>query len=350
MDLHGLVRALPKVSLHVHLEGSVQASTVAELAAKHGVPLPDGRSVEQLYDYASYPHIGAFLGVYDFVASVIRDPEDFHRVAYETLQTAHLHNVRHREMFFSPMAHFPSGVTYAQVADGLIAGVRDAQTDFGISCRLIADIDRSQSAEASLALVESVLEHPRDEVVGIGLDYAEAGNPPERHWRAFQLAGTAGLRRTAHTSEDDHPRNIETSLDLLGVERIDHGYHVLDDARIAQRCVDEGVVFTCTPASTAAVYFGADLPNHPIRRMFDLGIKLMIDCDDPPMFATDPTRDYEIAVDAWGWGPAELRTTVMNGIDGSWLDADTKANLKADLGAEIDALAAQLDTEPAAAV
>ena len=343
MDLHQFARALPKVSLHVHLEGSVAAQTVAELAAKHGVPLPGGTTVDTLYDFAAYPHIGAFLGVYDFVASVMRDPEDFHRAAYETLSLAAAHNVRHREMFFSPMAHFPVGVSYETVVDGLIAGLRDAEADFGITCRLIADIDRSQVPEHGLALAELVVEHRRDEVVGLGLDYAEAGNPPDCHWRAFALARDAGLHRTAHASEDDHPRNIETCLDLLGVERIDHGYHVLDVERITQRCADEGVVFTCTPMSTAAVYFGPDLASHPVKTMWERGIKLMLDCDDPPMFATDPTRDYEVAIDAWGWGPAELVATVHNGIDGSWLDDADKARLHAELTAVAEELTAKLD-------
>jgi adenine deaminase len=339
MDSREFLRAIPKVSLHVHLEGSVQATTVVQLAAKHGVTLPHGRDATNLYEY---PDILQFLEVYAVVAHLMRDHDDFRRVTYETLSEAAAHGVRYREMFWSPMAHFESGTDYATAVDGIIAGVRDAESDHGIVCRLIADIDRMQSPEAGLAMVEEVLAHPRDELIGIGLDYAEDGNPPEKFWKSFALAGRAGLHRTAHTSEDAPARNVETALDLLGVERIDHGYHVLGDHAITQRCVDQGIVFTCCPISTAGVYFGPDLTTHPIRRMIEVGLKVMIDCDDPPMFATDPTSDYVAVVEQMGATTDDVRELVLNGIDGSWLDDPTKRRWRREWAAEIDALAAQV--------
>ncbi len=343
MELSEYLRRIPKVSLHCHLEGSVQAATVVELARKHGEALPGGRTVENLYDY---PDILEFLKVYTMVAGLMRDHDDFHRAAYETLQEAREHGVRYREMFWSPMAHMGAGVPYATAADGLVAGIRDAETDMGIQCRLIADIDRMQEPEAGLEMLDQVLEHRRPELIGLGLDYAEAGNPPEKHWKAFARAARAGLHRTAHSCEDAPARNVETCLDLLGCERIDHGYHVLEDDSLVRRCAGEGVLFTCAPVSTAWVYFGNDLANHPIKTMVKEGLKIMLDCDDPPMFGTNPSNDYAVAVEHMGLGPEEVRETVMNAIDGCWLDDTSKRRMRRDWGREIDALTVQLDASP----
>ena len=340
MDLHTFLKKIPKVSLHLHLEGSVQASTVIDLASKNGVPLPDYKKPEDIYDY---PDIYQFLKMYDVVSQSVREREDFQRIAYETLQQAAEHGVRHREMFWSPTTHMGFGVPYETAVDGIIDGIRDAATDFGVQCFLIADINRMESPELGLEMVQTVIEHPRDELVGIGMDYAEAEYPPERFWKAYRLARQHGLHRTAHASEDAPPRNVETCLDLLGCERIDHGYHVIEDGRIVKRCADEGVVFSCCPMSTAWVYFGEDLTRHPIKEMAERGLKIMVDCDDPPMFQTDPTNDYVAMADHMGFGPEDFREFVLNGVDGSWLDDPTKRRWRREWSQEIDELIAQLD-------
>jgi adenosine deaminase len=340
MDMAEFLHSIPKVSLHLHLMGSVQARTVVDLAAKHGVPLPDYDQPEDLYDY---PDIYKFLHMYDNSALAVIDRDDFRRLAYETLSDAASHNVRYREMFFNPTTHMAAGASYETAVDGLIDGIRDAQTDHGVECRLIGAVNRMETPELAVTMVETMLEHPRDEVIGIGMDYAEAEFPPERFWKAYRMAGDAGLHLTAHASEDAPPRNIETCLDLLGCERIDHGYHVVESDAIMQRCVDEEVIFTCTPVSTAWVYFDNDLANHPIKTMAARGIKLMLDCDDPPMFKTDPTKDFVLAYEHMGFGVDDFRRFMLNGIDGCWVDDGTKARWRTEFTNEFDALAAKID-------
>ena len=330
---------IPKVSLHLHLMGSVQARTVVDLATKHGVPLPAYDEPEDLYDY---PDIYKFLHMYDNSARAVIDRDDFRRICYETLAEAAQHNVRYREMFFNPTTHVAAGASYATALDGLIDGIRDAQHDFGIECRLIAAVNRMDTPELAVSMVDMIIADRRDDVIGIGMDYAEAEFPPERFWKAYRMAAGAGLRLTAHASEDAPPRNIETCLDLLGCERIDHGYHVVESEAIMARCAEQGVVFTCTPVSTAWVYFNDDLANHPIKTMAAKGIKLMLDCDDPPMFKTNPSRDFVLAHEHMGFGVDDFRRFLMNGIDGCWVDEGTKAAWRRDLGAEFDALAAQV--------
>jgi adenosine deaminase len=324
MTLPDFLRAMPKVSLHCHLEGSVQAGTVVDLARKYGQELPKYKEPEDLYDY---PDILKFLAMYDVVAHVVRDQDDFRRITYETLQQASAHNVPYREMFWSPMAHMEIGVPYKVALEGILEGIRDAETDLNIRCRLIADINRMQSPEKGLEMIERVVEHRCEELIGIGLDYAESGNPPEQFWKAFRLAGENRLHRTAHACEEGPPRNVETCLDLLGCERIDHGYHVVEDAGITARCADEGVAFNTTPVSTAWVYFNNDMAHHPIRKMVEAKLKITVDCDDPPMFRTDPTNDY-VAMIQMGFIREDFMQFVHNAIDASWLDESSRNSLR----------------------
>ncbi len=280
--------------------------------------------------------------MYDNSALAILDRDDFRRICYETLAEAAEHNVRYREMSFNPTTHMAAGPSYQTCVDGLIDGINDARTDFGIECRLIAAVNRMETPELAVEMMDTVLAHRRDEVIGIGMDYAEAEFPPERFWKAYRMAERAGLHRTAHQSEDAPPRNIETCLDLLGCERVDHGYHVVESEAIMRRCRDEGVVFTCTPVSTGWVYFGDDLANHPIKQMINYGLKVMIDCDDPPMFKTNPTKDFIVAADHMGITLEQFRQCMLNGIDGSWLDEPTKQRMRREWAQEFDTLAVQI--------
>jgi adenosine deaminase len=345
-DVDALVAALPKISLHCHLIGSVAATTVAALAAKHGVPLE--RSAEELYDHHSYEDLGEFLRVLDVVGSVIRDPADFHRVTYESLTTGGAaHQVLYREIQLSPPGH--PDVPYPRILEGVLAGIADARTDTGVEARLVVGINRERSGADAVELVEQVIAHRVDEVLGIGLDYAEVNGPPGRFVEAFRLAGNAGLRRTAH-SESGPPGHIEVLLDDLGCDRVDHGYHVVDDPAITARCVEERVPFNCTPVSSdIGRYSGSgDGSHHRIREMVDAGLVVTIDSDDPPMFGTDPTHDYRVLAHALGYRRDQLAAFTRNGVEASGLDESDKTALLA----RVEALVAAIPdpTDPAAPV
>lgn len=342
--IDALVAALPKVSLHCHLIGTVSAATVVDLARKHGVPL-DGHSAETLYDHASYEDLGEFLRVLDVVGSVIRDADDFHRVTYESLtEGGAAHGVLYREIQLSPPGH-PS-VPYGVILDGVIAGARDARLDTGIESGLVIGINRERSCADAVALVEAVIADRRDEVLGIGLDYEEVNGPPGRFVEAFQLAGRAGLRRTAH-SESGPPGHVLTLLDDLGCDRVDHGYHVVDDAAITRRCVEERVPFNCTPVSSdIGRYSGSGDGTHlRIKEMVDAGLCVTIDSDDPPMFGTDPTHDFRVLAHALGYGRDQLFAFTSNAIEACWLDASGKAELRARADAALATIPAPVRPE-----
>ncbi|MCU1641509.1 MAG: adenosine deaminase [Nocardia sp.] len=321
-------RELPKVSLHCHLTGSVLPETVAELARKHGVPMPGGRTAQDLYDIDSHVDLDEFLRVYDMVGQVVRDADDFRRITYESLtELGSKHGVLYREIFVSPPAH--PRTDYRVLLDGVRAGMREAEQDTGIGSRIIVAINREDTPAAAVELVRQVIEHRCDEVVGIGLDYAEVHGPPELFHEAYRLAGKAGLNRTAH-SESGPPPNIEILLDVLGSTRVDHGYHVVDSPRITDRCRAEGIVFTCTPVSSdIGRYSGSGNGKHEkIAAMVDAGLRVTIDSDDPPMFGTNPTSDFEVLHRTLGYDANQLLAFTLNAIEGSWLDESAKSALR----------------------
>ncbi|AYF73674.1 adenosine deaminase [Nocardia yunnanensis] len=319
---------LPKVSLHCHLTGSVLPGTVLELARKHGVPAPDGRGAHDLYDIDSHEDLDEFLRVYDLVGRVMRDADDFRRTTYESLTTLGAeHGVLYREIFVSPPSH--PGVAYRTILDGVRAGMREAKADTGIDSRIIMAINREDTPAAAFDLVEQVIAHRCDEVVGIGLDYAEIHGPPGLFHEAFARAGRAGLRRTAH-SESGPPGNLAILLDVLGCTRVDHGYHVVDDPDMTARCLDAGIVFTCTPVSSdIGRYSGSGNGKHEkIAAMVEAGLRVTIDSDDPPMFGTDPTNDFRILHEALGYDTEQLLAFTRTAVDGCWLDESDKAALR----------------------
>jgi adenosine deaminase len=191
-------------------------------------------------------------------------------------------------------------------------------------------------------MVEEVVALDRAEVIGLGMDGAEAPDPPERFVEAYRAAKAGGLRLTSHMSEDAPPVNITTCLDLLGCERIDHGYHVLADPAVVARCRDEGLCFTCCPTSTAIVYGWPDLTTHPINGMMAAGLKVMLNSDDPTMFHTDLGKEYVDFIGQNGYGPDVVRRIVLDGVDATWLDDVDKASMRAEFTRQLDDLERQL--------
>jgi len=339
MDYADYLRRLPKVELHCHVEGTLRPRTVADLAAKHDITLPTD-DVERIYDYET---IYEFLEIFRLVNSTVVDRDDFARIAYESIEDGQrLGNLRYREMFFNPTLHTTRGVAMSTVIDGLIDGCRSAEHDLGVRCRLIADVYRQDTPEMALQMTEEVLANRRDEVIGLGMDAAEAPDPPEKFFECFRTAGEGGLHLTSHAAEDGPARNISTCLDLLGCERIDHGYHILEDEAVVERCREDGIHFTCCPTSTAVVYGWPDLTTHPINAMLDAGLLVHLNSDDPTMFRTDIGKEYVDFVGQNDYDPEVAKQLARNGIDASWLDPSEKVALHSAFEDEFAALDKEL--------
>jgi adenine deaminase len=280
-------------------------------------------------------------------ASLVRTPDDLYRLTVEYLQDAAGHNVRHSEFSWNPTGTVQaSHIPYAKAQDAIVRGIREAQSRFGIEGRLIAAIDREASPRAAVEMVEWVLAHRCDEVVGIGIDYREVDRPPEMFQEAYALARRGGLKTTAHAGEFGMPwTNVRTALRELQVDRIDHGYTVVDEPAFAAECAERGVLFTVVPTNS---YYLRTLPperwaqDHPIRRMPELGLRIHPNTDDPTLHHVTPTEAWSMMMRDFGFGLDDVRNFMINGIDGAWIDDTQRRRWRLDWCAEFDALRAKL--------
>lgn len=340
IDYREFLRRLPKVELHCHVVGTMRPATLAELATRRGLRLP--RPVEALYRYANFYD---FIEIFRLAASVLIRLEDFARVAYEYIEDAHTtSNLRHVELFFNPSYHYPHGVAYRTQLDGLTEGIRAAGQDFGVEALLVPSIDREFSPAIASTVLDDVLAYRRDWVVGIGMDGPEDKGPPALFADVFQRAGRAGLKRTAHVCEDyalTPAANYAVCRDVLGCDRLDHGYRVLTDPVMADRARDDGMFFTCCPKPSTrerdATRLGA------IRAMAAHGLSIGVATDDPAMFDTDLADSFERVCFGLDWGPERAQSLVFASLAASWLDGRAKKRMHEAFRLEIDALLAQLD-------
>jgi adenosine deaminase len=337
MSLESFIRRVPKAELHLHLEGAVSAATFAELAAKNGVALPDGKPTAELY---SYGNLQDFLKVYDLVCASVRSAADFSRVTFEALERSALAGARYVELFFSPHAHLAHGVAYSTMLEGILDGFRRARERYGVVARLIPAHAKPLGADGGERFLDMVLAERPAEVIGIGFDYDERPNPPAMFSRIVERAKAAGLNVTNHAGEDGPAEYVRDTVDILGLRRVDHGYHVVDDPALMEHCRELGVVFTCCPSTTLVTTMWRDLasPDHAIRRMMEAGLNVTIHTDDPPMFGTTLDREYEMIARNFDLTPGALKQIALAGLAAAWLDAETKQAWEAEWSAEIDGL------------
>ena len=346
--LTAFAQALPKMELHCHLLGTVRKNTFIELAGRAQAPLSI-EEIEAFYTRGEKP-VGVLRVLRALDQWLLRTPDDLHRITYEYLQDAAAHNVRYAEFFWNPTGTVQcSGMGYGQAQAAILAGAADARRDHGIHGRLVPAIDREAPPMAAVQMVEWMLQHRHDDVPGIGIDYRENDHPPELFAQAYALARSHGLKTTAHASEFGLPwHNLQTALDLLQVDRVDHGYTVVDNPELAARCAEQGIVFTVVP--TNSYYLRTLAPerwalDHPIRRMPELGIRVHPNTDDPTLHHVTPTGAWSMMVCDFGFSVAELRGFMLNGIDAAWIDASDKRTLRAEWSAEFDALCTRLNPQ-----
>jgi len=340
-DIEKFVRAMPKVELHCHLFGSVRRATFTDFVRRSGAAIRDDE-IAAFYTRGDKP-VGVLRVLRALDTQLIREPDDLYRLTVEYLQDASAHTVRYAEFFWNPTGTArDSGIPYVQALGAIVRAIHDAEAQFGIVGRLVPAIDREASPEEALEMVRWVTSHRVDEVVGIGIDYSEVGRPPELFAEAYALARRAGLKTTAHAGEFGMPwTNVRTAVELLQVDRIDHGYTIVDAPDFAAVCSDKGIVFTVVP--TNSYYLRTLAPerwalDHPIRRMPGLGLLVHPNTDDPTLHHVTPTGAWLKMVNDFGFGIDDLRGFMLNGIAGAWVDASTRARWQREWAAEFDAL------------
>jgi adenosine deaminase len=324
---------LPKAELHLHIEGTLEPELAFELAARNGVALryPDTEALREAYRFAD---LQSFLNLYYELMAVLRTERDFEDLAHAYLARAAAQGVRHAEIFFDPQAHTARGVPLGTVVEGLWRALGSSEHNHGVSTRLILCFLRDQPADAALETLTAARPY-LDRITGIGLDSAEVGHPPAKFREVYAQAAALGLRRVAHAGEEGPPAYITEALDVLGVERIDHGLRCAEDPALVERLVRDRVPLTLCPLSNVRLRTVETLADHPLPALLDAGLLCTVNSDDPAYFGGYAGDTFDAVRDTLGLTEDRLRELARNSFLASFLDDDEE--LRARYLAEVDA-------------
>ena len=318
--LPDLLRAMPKAELHIHIEGSLEPELIFALAARNGVALPYA-NVEALRAAYAFSDLQSFLDIYYAGASVLLKEEDFFDMAMAYFRRAAADHVVHAELFFDPQTHTERGVGFATVIDGLTRACQTAQRELGVSGLLIMCFLRHLSEEAAFQTLEQALPH-RDRFIGVGLDSSERGHPPEKFARVFARCRELGLRLVAHAGEEGPPAYIWSALDVLKVERIDHGVRCIEDPALVQRLAATRVPLTVCPLSNVKLCVYDSMAQHQLGTLLDAGLCATVNSDDPAYFGGYVNQNFVETFAALPHLTAQhAHTLAANSFEASFVDA-----------------------------
>ncbi|CAL9540665.1 adenosine deaminase [Streptomyces sp. enrichment culture] len=311
---------VPKAELHLHIEGTLEPELAFELAARNGLTLP-WAGTGALREAYRFEDLQSFLDLYYALMAVLRTERDFEDLADAYLARAAAQGVRHAEIFFDPQAHLARGVALDTVVDGLWRALGRSEERHGVSTRLIMCFLRDASAASALATLEAARPH-LDRITGVGLDSAEVGHPPSKFREVYEAAAALGLRRVAHAGEEGPPEYITEALDVLGVERVDHGLRCVEDPALVARLVRERVPLTLCPLSNVRLRVVGTLADHPLPAMLDAGLMCTVNSDDPAYFGGYVGDTFDAVRETLGLGPERLRELARNSFLAAFLDDD----------------------------
>lgn len=323
-DRAAFIAGLPKAELHLHIEGSLEPELMFALAQRNAVAIPFA-SVEEVRAAYAFSNLQDFLDIYYQGMGVLHTEQDFHDLTAAYLARAHADNVRHVEIFFDPQGHTTRGVAFATVIAGITRALDEARNEYGLTSKLILCFLRHLSeADAEATLDEALPFLAR--IDGIGLDSSEVGHPPSKFARVFARARALGLKLVAHAGEEGPPAYVREALDLLHVDRIDHGNRSLEDPALVARLASEGMTLTVCPLSNLKLCVVGDMADHPLKIMLNAGLAATVNSDDPSYFGGYVGANYQAVADALDLSKAELLTLARNSFTGSFLSDADKAN------------------------
>jgi adenosine deaminase len=317
-QLRNVVKTMPKAELHIHIEGSLEPELIFALAQRNNVELAYS-SVDALRQAYAFTDLQSFLDIYYAGASVLLTEQDFFDMTMAYLERAALDHVRHAEIFFDPQTHTARGVPFETVITGIYRACREGP----ISARLILCFLRHLSEQEAFETLEQAMPY-RDLFIGVGLDSSERGHPPEKFARVFARCRELGLRVVAHAGEEGPPAYIETALDLLQVERVDHGVRCLEDADLTERLAREQVALTVCPLSNVKLCVFDTMFEHNLLRLLDAGLAATVNSDDPAYFGGYMNANFEAVFDALPLGLSHAQRLARNSFEASFLDPVSK--------------------------
>ena len=323
MTDHDFIIGLPKAELHLHIEGSLEPELMFALAERNRIAIPFA-SVEEVRAAYAFSNLQDFLDIYYAGANVLQTEQDFRDLAVAYFDRAAADGVVHAEIMFDPQTHTDRGIAFGTVVTGLLAGMADAQARHGMTSKLILSFLRHLDEEAAFATLAAA-EPWFDRIDAVGLDSSELGHPPEKFARVFAAARAKGLRLVAHAGEEGPPDYVWQALDLLDIDRLDHGNRSLEDPVLTARLARTGMTLTVCPLSNLKLCVVSDMAEHPIDRMLKAGLRATINSDDPAYFGGYIADNYRAAAEARGLDRDDLALLARNSFLGSFLPDDVVA-------------------------
>lgn len=335
MTDHDFITGLPKAELHLHIEGSLEPELMFALAKRNEIAIPYA-SVEEVRAAYSFSRLQDFLDIYYAGAAVLQTEQDFRDLAVAYFDRAAADGVVHAEIMFDPQTHTDRGIAFGTVIEGLLAGMADAKARHGMTSKLILSFLRHLDEDAAFATLAAA-EPWLDRIDAVGLDSSELGHPPEKFARVFAAARAKGLRLVAHAGEEGPPDYVHQALDLLGIDRLDHGNRSLEDPVLTARLARAGMTLTVCPLSNLKLCVVDDMADHPIDRMLRAGLRATINSDDPAYFGGYIADNYRAAASARGLDRDDLVLLARNSFLGSFLPDNAVAAHLARLDAYAEA-------------
>ena len=340
MSLQEFIEAMPKVELHVHLEGSIRPSTLLKLAQRNGASLPaeDLAGLREFYGFTDFEH---FIQVYMTVSRCLKTVSDFDLIAYEFGADMARQNIRYAEVTFTPYTNVHNtGLSFDEIMAGLNQGRLRAQADLGVEFRWVLDIARN-FPDSRIQVAEWAAGAVDRGVVGFGLGGIEQGNPPERYRDAYEIALEAGLHSVPHAGETVGPESVWGAIRALKAERLGHGVRSIEDPALVAYLREHQIPLEVCPTSNLCLGVYGSYEEHPIRRLKDAGLCVTVNSDDPPMFNTDLAREYQVLVEDLDFTPAELEALDLAALRASFLPTEDKVRLEQQFLVEMACLRAE---------
>jgi adenosine deaminase len=324
-DMTQFIKGMPKVELHLHIEGSLEPELMFALAQRNNIDIPF-KSIEEVRAAYNFSNLQDFLDIYYQGMNVLRHEQDFYDLTWAYLERMAQQNVQHVEIFFDPQGHTERGVGFSTVLDGISRALEDGRKKLGVTSHIIMCFLRHLSEESALKTLQEALPY-KNRILGVGLDSSEVGHPPSKFARVFDKARKEGFLIVAHAGEEGPPEYVWEAVDQLKVDRIDHGNRSLEDEKLISRLVADGTALTVCPLSNLKLCVVKDMAQHPLKKMLSLGLKATVNSDDPAYFGGYMNENYTAVVDALKLERNDILTLARNSIHASFADEARRKKL-----------------------
>jgi len=323
--MNTFIDKMPKAELHIHIEGSFEPELMFEIAQRNNIKLKY-KSVEEVRAAYEFNNLQEFLDIYYAGAGVLIKKQDFYDMTMAYLKKAHEDNVLHTEIFFDPQTHTDRGIAFETVVEGILGAMKDAEKDLGITSLLILSFLRHLSEDAAIKTLEEALPW-KEHFVAVGLDSSEVGNPPQKFEKVYAKAKELGFKAVAHAGEEGPPEYIWDSLNLLHIDRLDHGNRSLEDDKLVKELVNRGMALTVCPLSNDKLQVVKDMKQHPIKKMLELGLKATVNSDDPAYFGGYMNANFKSITDSLNLDKNDLYQLARNSFEAAFVSNERKQDM-----------------------